>query len=389
VALNAPTGKVYLNDETNQRVFLNGSSAANSSFQFGANDQIVGVVTGTVMTANGITDQIFSYFQPLVYRTTVTGTSISATATLMNTGYALQPPIPVQLNNTNYVTNFEPILASHTNELNNGGNKSVTMSLTLTSNSSIVSPTVDLQSTSVLWYKNLINDDDTGEVGPNGNCVSRYVSKTIVLADGQDAEDIQAYLTAYRPPGTDTEIYVRLLNASDPDSLSNKAWTKLAIQGDDTWSDPSNRSSLIEYTFSFNDVPDTTTLTGVGSGTANSNILNGANTTFTTELEVGDVIQVVDGINGYVVGQVLNIANNTQLTMSEPLPWNTVGAQINAFINPGEAYRDQSNNGVITYYTDSGQYATYQTYAIKIDLLAQSPSLVPRCDNIRAIALSV
>jgi hypothetical protein len=65
------------------------------------------------------------------------------------------------------------------------------------------------------------------ETSNTTSSASRYVSKNVILAEGQDAEDLVTYLTAYRPPGTDLKIYGKLLSTSDSDTFQNKEWSAL------------------------------------------------------------------------------------------------------------------------------------------------------------------
>lgn len=99
--------------------------------------------------------------------------------------------------------------------------------LTLNSNSDFISPIVDLRRRSALIIKNIINDDVTGEETRYGNALVKYLSQPIVLAEGQDAEDLRVYVTGYRPAGTEIHVYAKLLNAEDPAQFYDKLWTKL------------------------------------------------------------------------------------------------------------------------------------------------------------------
>jgi len=77
------------------------------------------------------------------------------------------------------------------------------------------------------------------------------VSKNVVLADGQEAEDLKVFLTAYRPVNTEIEVYAKFYNISDPDTFDSKVWTKLSYlnDGDLTYSNPADRSDFYEYEF--------------------------------------------------------------------------------------------------------------------------------------------
>ena len=57
--------------------------------------------------------------------------------------------------------------------------------------------------------------------------VSRYISKNIILATGQDSEDIRAYLGAYRPANTNFAVYTKIINNADNDLFNYKDWTRL------------------------------------------------------------------------------------------------------------------------------------------------------------------
>jgi hypothetical protein len=86
----------------------------------------------------------------------------------------------------------------------------------------------------------------------NLNYASRYISKSVVLAEGQDAEDIRVYLTAYRPPGTDLLVYARIMNREDPGSFDTKAWSLLPqITSPALLSSTANKEDYIEIQYGF------------------------------------------------------------------------------------------------------------------------------------------
>lgn len=100
--------------------------------------------------------------------------------------------------------------------------------LTLTTGSEYVAPIVDIGRTHSVYVRNLINDDDTGETNPiGGNLTNKYISKIVTLAEGQDAEDMLLYVTAYRPPLTDFKVYVKFKNNEDSDLMTAIDWIEL------------------------------------------------------------------------------------------------------------------------------------------------------------------
>jgi hypothetical protein len=83
--------------------------------------------------------------------------------------------------------------------------------------------------------------------------LSRYISKNVILSEGQDAEDINVYATAYRPASTDFLIYAKIINTLDHEDYDNKSWTKLKeISPPSLQSSPSNTDDQVELIYGFN-----------------------------------------------------------------------------------------------------------------------------------------
>jgi hypothetical protein len=130
------------------------------------------------------------------------------------------------------VLNEEKIVASRTNEIDNMSSaKSYTTRAIMTTDNDRVSPVIGIKkAASVLGVQNIINNPsnfETKEVVPGGPAQARYISKPVVLADGQDAEDLKVYTTAFKPQGAEVTVYARLLSASDNDKIEQKHFTKL------------------------------------------------------------------------------------------------------------------------------------------------------------------
>ena len=157
----------------------------------------------------------------------------------------------------------EKVVYSRTNELSKiSGDRSNKIQVILESNSEYVSPLFDLASSHTIFVDNLINANTYGD-GANttldvtaksgGYGLNKYISQTITLADGQDAEDISLILSAYRPPNTDVKVYLKILNSNDPDPLAQKGWIELVKQGngDTLYSSLSNRYDYRELNYGF------------------------------------------------------------------------------------------------------------------------------------------
>ncbi|NDB58501.1 DUF4815 domain-containing protein [bacterium] len=149
--------------------------------------------------------------------------------------------------------NEEKVIYSKTNELINlGTDVSNRIRVTFENNSEFVSPLLDLNSSHALIVDNLINANTVGEDAQSGGAaLNKYISQTVTLAEGQDAEDLNVYLSAYRPPGTDVKVYCKLLNATDGEPLSQKSWVEMPKLGDGdiTYSSISNRYNFKELSY--------------------------------------------------------------------------------------------------------------------------------------------
>jgi hypothetical protein len=154
-----------------------------------------------------------------------------------------------------YYFDTEQALSSRSNEISNlSGNRSNQIRVNMRTTSNVVSPVLDLDRTHNVYIDTIINANTAGESDPTGgNLFNKYISKTVTLADGQDAEDLLVSLTAYRPPSTDMKVWAKILNAEDGETFAQKSWIELEKSGDGdiTYSSLSDRNDFLEYTFRF------------------------------------------------------------------------------------------------------------------------------------------
>lgn len=157
--------------------------------------------------------------------------------------------------NDNYSYTDERALYSRTNEDTQLSNtRSNQVQVTMRTTSTFVSPVIDLGKTQTLLIDNLINSNVVNETAASGGRLyNKYISKTITLAAGQDAEDIKVVLTSYRPPTTDVKVWVRLLHAEDGTNFAQRPWIELEKQDDSDglYSSQSNKNDFVEYTYGF------------------------------------------------------------------------------------------------------------------------------------------
>lgn len=94
---------------------------------------------------------------------------------------------------------------------------------------STVSPVIDLRKSSVALIANVVNNDSTGETTVTGNATAKYVTRKVILDNGQDAEDIQVYMTQNTPAGSSVQVYAKMLNGSDSDLFNTKSWVLMSV----------------------------------------------------------------------------------------------------------------------------------------------------------------
>jgi hypothetical protein len=115
----------------------------------------------------------------------------------------------------------------------------------------LVSPVIDLDRATLAAVENIVNNDATGETNAaGGNALARYITKTVTLAENQDAEDLKIFLTAYKPDTSSIKVYYKILNANDPDDFENKNWFEMEQTTKATlYSDYENKDDVQEYEF--------------------------------------------------------------------------------------------------------------------------------------------
>ena len=230
------------------------------------------------------------------------------------------------------------------------GSKTGRLQFTLSTTSNNVGPMVDLAGLDMLALVNKINSPVVAEeVAVGGNADSKYISRQVILAEGQDAEDLKVYLDNKIPAGTAVEVYAKVLHAADDaDFLNEISWKKLGADetpfvGTEAFAEYSykipakasgwgvNGSGILEYDVSrisavaitsggagYSSAPtvtltDAVALTGTLTAATNTTAVTGSGTAFETELEVGSVL--LDS-TGAVAGTVSSISSDTALTLT-------------------------------------------------------------------------
>lgn len=295
-------------------------------------------------------------------------------------------------------TDVERHIMSRSNETSSFSSaKTGTFRISMETDSDYVTPMLNLSRKSTLFIENLINSNTANEHTRYGAAATKYISKKIVLADGQEAEDLKVYLTAYRPADTDIKIYAKFKNNQDSEPFDDKVWTLMQYDngGEFVYSSPTNVKDYIEYEFS---VPSVNSVAGAAfantnvdaynprTGTVsianNSSTITGNGTLFTTEFTVGDEIKIQAG-SYFAVRTIVNIANTTSMTVDNGLQATNSAAIHYVFASAG-------NDGIVEYYNSANsRFIGYKEVALKIVLTSTNPVKVPRLDDVRGICLQI
>ena len=175
-----------------------------------------------------------------------------------------------------YYYDAEQALHSKSNEISAlGGARSNQIRANFLTGKLGVSPVLDMGRTHTIYLDNIISANSGGETAASGGeLINRYISKTVTLAEGQDAEDIKVVLTAYRPPNTDVKVWIKILHREDSTLFDDAPWIEMSRTSADVYSSLAIRSDFKEYTYGF----ATANLTGPNGEVQYT---NGAGITFT------------------------------------------------------------------------------------------------------------
>ena len=221
---------------------------------------------------------------------------------------------------------------------------------------------------------------------------SRYISKNVLLAQGQDSEDIRTYLTAYRPANTNLYVYAKIMNSHDPDQFGAKDWSRLQeLSSPGLQSSSVDINDRVELVYGFpqaqivfsnsvsvSNSSTTITVPSTANFTNNSFIYLASNTSAFGTFNVREVVFVV---------------NSTALTVDRAPSFSNTNAiigQIPGIESTAGAFLCDISNNIVRYVTNNDSvFDSYLQFAIKVAPIASTSALVPRVKDIRCLALQV
>ena len=285
-------------------------------------------------------------------------------------------------------TDKEYAVYSKANEVANlSSNKSFNVTGSMTTTTNFLSPVIDLSRSSFMIKQNLINNDDTNENSKkNGNALAKYISKTVTLDDGQEAEDVQVFVDALIPQNASVDVYIKAIAEEDDADFENDLyWTKMELV--ETPKDNGRaQTNFVEYNYK---IPNKGSApgTGLNSGVFEYDIYRVTGGTVTT------------AGSGYTTAPTLTWSGGTADKQAAGYAIIGSGAISSVVItNPGRYQATTvptvtvsgggGSSGAITSATPVlTTFKNIKKFAIKIVFLAGNTSKNPKVRNLRAVAL--
>lgn len=250
---SSPVGEVVYFTTIDPAVMILENSTAKTDFYFADGDTLIGVDSGATANLTTVMDQPMSYIQPGIARSNFMTTRTTLSATKLWNGAALTTA-ELEFNDNNYLISETAYIRSRSNEYATySGANTFELKVLLESTSTSTkdtSPLIDHMNSNVTVFGFMVNNDDTDETTNEGDATSKYISKKVVLADGLDAEDLRVFITGYRPPATNIEVYAKFQNSTDSRAWEEIEWTKLVLKSEtDFTSAASDRFDYKEFEF--------------------------------------------------------------------------------------------------------------------------------------------
>lgn len=427
-----PVARAYSVSYLSNTVILVDSSAANSTFKFGAANTIIGASSGATCVISSIDKFPVDKFVPRFRLSNPSfvdaNTGIRFSYNTKSGANWINPTLStIQLDTENRLKDYRGYIHSRSLEVSDTGyaftsSKSVAANVTFTYQTtqsySYQAPFLDGSQLDLLVSQYYISNtnyhytnqtDGSGnsytfstETTKNGLSKSKYISKKISFAPNRSAEDVVAFITAYRPKDSNIEVYVKLHNSADTEAFDDKTWTPLSLNGNpERYSE--TESDYMEYQYSLPASPETKqVLTGNFSTTLNSNVVTTSvnhSSTGTNAISSNTVILLYDELlpdNRDVF--IVTSANSTAFELNKPVSNNnlvSVSGAAFGFIKvapvkyPFAAFNNIMNDNVARYITSSlVEFDRYNSMQVKVVVSSNTAYDVPILDSIQVIGVS-
>ena len=393
-------------------------STANATHNFISNSSshtIVGEFSGAAVGITEVINFPVSYFTPEFKILTPQGTTSNLALNIANSSiYSDTEYTGIKLFEKQPLTSYKGYCFSRSTEVTDGSasldnDKSVNFELQFSTENEFVTPVLDEEDLQFHATSIYINSQLAGEHTSRGQATSKLITKKINLANNQSSEDVRAYVTAYRPAGTNVEVYVKLFSSEDYVSFDSTGWTRLKNVSPETLvSATSNMTDFVELEYELASYP-LSSYSNESSGTRLESLftINRNMNTLTTDrddeissVSVGSIIRIYNPLypDNSVITTVMGI---NEYTVETSQFFDETDSILATFIGSGNvieivecptaAFKDYVNSGIVKYFNIGGtEYSGYSSFAVKIVLTGdETQPYYPVVDNVRVLALSV
>ena len=232
------------------------ASSATAAKKFVSTETVTGFDSKVSAIITSVDNINLSYVQPMIMKandsvstTTLDGTLVPPSA--INTTYTST----LAFNDNNHFSQNGAIVYSKSNDPTRS--KSFDFVVNMENASNVTStPFIDIEASKLIAYQYTLDTDQAES--------SNYISKSVELASDLDAEDINVFVTGYRPVNSDIKVYIKAQNAFDSSDLDSIGWTELEMfEGVGTFSSNSNIRDYREFQYR---IPATAKVGGLASG---------------------------------------------------------------------------------------------------------------------------
>lgn len=414
-----PVGTVYNTDYTKNSIILVDSSA-NSTNKFAVGNRFIGIRSGATANIASIDRWSVDHFKPAFLISNPATSQYTLNYAMANSSNQVGVATNLDLLTFNNAT-YDGYILSRSTEVDTslssnlfGANRksavaNLQIQVNVDANSVFSVPYINTGQLDFYFYQNDINETTTEtrtvglvpilnydtEVGKNGLGKSKYISKKISFAADKYAEDIVAYVQAYRPAGSEINVYAKIHNTIDSETFDDKAWTPLELKNNTDKFSSDDPNDMYEYTYGFPQYPDIQyALSGsFTTGNASNNYIL-TSTNQSAILTTGDLVRVYDPLfpETHEVFPVAS-ANTTAITMFKNITnINLVSkdVQVEKLKYNNVAWNNIANDNTVRYVSSSQvEFDRYTSMQIKIVLLSSSTHIIPKVEQLQVIGVSV
>lgn len=226
---------------------------------------------------------------------------------------------------------------------------------------------------------------------------SKHISTKVNFANNKFAEDIRVFMTAYRPTGTNINVYTRVHNSADSDAFDDRAWSPLEYkENKERFSSKDNQFDYVEYELGLSPFPESAkTLAGTFTTSLSSNTITafGVAPNAANNVAAGDLIKLYNPLisEDYII-DVVSAANTTAIQLESSIANNNVvgdGFKVDRLKYFNTAFNNITNDNVARYFNSSlVTFDKFDTMQIKIVFLSDKTFIAPKVEQIQVIGVS-